>query len=127
MISCIVVAWLDAEAVMVKPGKPEFGRPPIWDFRPAPKAVMWLNEGGESDLEKASEYAQTLGGAAYSFPLDTPNPLDLARSSEMDRNAVAFARRMRGGPFMISRGQTPASITILEAGGVSLLRTSFCA
>jgi hypothetical protein len=56
---------------------------PEFVVHPEPKACVWLNQGSEQDLINAGKYAKENGFEVFTFCLNEPYPLRLAKNKIM--------------------------------------------
>lgn len=59
-----------------------------YKLTPEPKALIWLNEGNESDLEKAKKFAKEENYSVFTFPTTEKDPLGLAKKQIMQENGL---------------------------------------
>lgn len=82
MGKCIVVARVEEEQ-QIEPGQ----SPSRLRFGPArtttvrvPKAMVWRNDGGTAEVEKAKVFARREGYRVFLYPLGEEDPLGRARA-----------------------------------------------
>jgi hypothetical protein len=82
----IMVAWLGEDSEVVRPGRPDIGRPAITRPKPKAHAVVWRLDGKTLDVAAARAYAAGLdgGGRVYVYPSDEQEPLARARRERLE-------------------------------------------
>lgn len=87
----IVIAWVNMDGVELT-GRYLDRYMTEQEIRRVPKAhaCMWLNDGDESDVKKAEDYAKADGRTIYTFSGEK-NPLDAAKKLAL----TAFAGAVR--------------------------------
>jgi hypothetical protein len=75
----IVIAKVEQE-IFLRPGASP-------RFRDTALAAVWLNEGTDEDLKKATAYATKDGWQVLTFPCSEPDPLGRARKQVLRKKA----------------------------------------
>lgn len=82
----VILAWVEAHKEPVEgTGRPDLGVPPEWRDVVVPRAVTWVIDGDDSDIERATAYgnSQVPRARVFTYSRWETDPLARARADVM--------------------------------------------